>query len=75
MVSPSSHCGATRVCRSGALRESSARFHSGHAAGQRGINLLDGDPDLDDGASLEVGNTQAAAKLRTRELERRIPNR
>jgi hypothetical protein len=53
-----------------------------YAAAQRGINLLDGDPDLDDGALLELGKSQIAdeelvimTELRTRELERRISQR
>ena len=57
-------------------------YAEAYASAQRGINLLDGDPDLDDGALLEVSNTQAAANelvimadLRTRELERRISQR
>jgi len=53
-----------------------------YADAQRGINVLDGDPDLDNGALLEASQTQAAqdelvimTELRTRELERRISER
>jgi hypothetical protein len=53
-----------------------------YAAAQRGLNLLDGDPDLDNGALLEVSTSQASqdelvfmTETRTRELERRISGR
>jgi len=53
-----------------------------YAAAQRGLNVLDGNPDIDDGALLEVSPTQASAdelammtRMRTRELERRISKR
>jgi len=53
-----------------------------YAAAQRGLNVLDGDPDIDNGAVLEVSTTQASAdelvfmtQMRTRELERRISKR
>jgi hypothetical protein len=67
-------------------RRSATPHRSAHtlayAAAQRGLNLLDGDPDLDDGALLELGKSQIAdeelvimTELRTRELERRISQR
>jgi hypothetical protein len=53
-----------------------------YADAQRGINVLDGDPDLDNGALLEASQTKAAqeelvimTELRTRELARRISKR